>query len=363
MSTQDLDGRADASLVAAARRGDRDAFAELIGRHRWTALSVTAELLGSRDLASDAVQEASVVAMTSLDRLRSPESFGAWLCGIALNVARRWLRELRSIAPPLDTPVVDGSPGPAEQVEAAEIAVNVRRAVIRLAEGQRDAVLLFYLQGLTHREVAAELSISVGAVKARLHQARAALAPKLAPLIEIEEMSPMTKPEAPEWVDVTVSEVRRSGGGDAAGARHVVVLKERGGEGELPIWVGPFEATAIALSLEATQTPRPMTYQFAASLMSATGGRVDEVRITGLVEDVFFATVVVHGPAGLGTVDSRPSDALNLALVAGSPVRVDRRVLEDPKARDRTEWRDYAQTTAVIAEEAQREYQEGSRDL
>lgn len=82
--------------MEAARGGDREAFAELVTRHRATALALSGRLLGSADLAGDAVQEATVVAMLGLDRLRSGDRFGAWLCGIALNVARRWLRELRT---------------------------------------------------------------------------------------------------------------------------------------------------------------------------------------------------------------------------------------------------------------------------
>ena len=66
MSSRAFDGRPDAWLVDAARGGDRDAFAELIVRHRGTALTVTGRLLTSRDLAGDAVQEASLLAMTSL---------------------------------------------------------------------------------------------------------------------------------------------------------------------------------------------------------------------------------------------------------------------------------------------------------
>lgn len=198
MTVERSAGHADLELVEAARRGDREAFAELIIRHRRAALAVTARLMGSVDLAGDVVQEATLLAMTNLDRLLWPERFGAWLCGIALNVARRWLRELRSVSPTEGLAVADVAPGPDEQVEAAELAGAVRRAIASLADGQRDAVLLFYLQGLTHREVAAELAISVGAVKARLHQARAALTPKLAPSSRQGRHQPCPSPKKPD---------------------------------------------------------------------------------------------------------------------------------------------------------------------
>ncbi len=142
VTTEHFAGQSDFDLVEAARRGDREAFAELIIRHRRTALAVTARLMGSEDLASDAVQEATLLAMTDLDRLTWPERFGAWLCGIALNVARRWLRELRSISLTEGLTVADVAPGPDEQVEAAEFAAAVRRAIAGLADEQRDAVLL-----------------------------------------------------------------------------------------------------------------------------------------------------------------------------------------------------------------------------
>ena len=173
-----------------ARAGDRIAFGRLLTRHWEFASSVCARLLsGDRDAIDDVLQETSVVALVSLDRLRDPDRFSAWLCGIALNIARRRIREARRThpAPALPEPVVPGDPGPAEHAEAADLARRVRDAISYLPSGQRDAVLLFYLQGLTHREVAAELDISINAVKARLHQARGALEPKLASLHERRE--------------------------------------------------------------------------------------------------------------------------------------------------------------------------------
>ena len=80
----------DADLVRAALGGAREPFAELVRRHQRTATALAARVLGSDDLARDAVQEAVVTAMTGLDRLRSADRFGPWFCGIALNVSRRW---------------------------------------------------------------------------------------------------------------------------------------------------------------------------------------------------------------------------------------------------------------------------------
>ena len=347
----------DAELVAAARAGDMEAFGCLAGRHRGMVVAVARRLLGAQDPVADVIQEATVAALISLDRLRSPGQFGAWYAGIALNVARRLLRE--APAGPLPEEYPDHEPGPAEQAEAADVARRVRAAVAALAPGQRAAVLAFYWQGLTHVQSAAELGITVGAVKARLHQARGALAPQLASCIELscaEEVPVMPTAAEPAWVDAEVIDVRRADGPDDPLRRpHIVVLQERNGTRRLPMYTGSAEAVALACSLDATEMPRPMTYQLAANLVTAGGSRLTEVRITRLAEGVFYAVVVVEGPGGLVEVDARPSDALNLAVVSGAPVRVNTAVLSDPEVDAHPEWERYpARIPDLAAEERQR---------
>lgn len=341
----------DAELVAAALTGRKDAFAELVARHWATAVALGARVLGSADRGQDAAQEASITAMLSLGRLRAPDRFSAWFCGITLNVARSWLRQLRDELPATAVDGADAGPGPAERAEAAELAAVIRAAIAGLAPGQRDAVFLFYLQGLTHREVAAELAISTGAVKARLHQARAALRPRLTPLLDTEEENAMTQATtSPEWADVS-AEIRCTDPGDPERV-HVMVLAERDGQRRLPIWVGPAEATALAISLQSAEMPRPMAYQMAASLVSAAGARVTEVRISRLAESIFYASVVIDGPGGPHEIDARPSDAVNLAVVTGAPIRVDARLFGVETPADRPDWKDLPATAADLAREA-----------
>jgi len=330
-------------------------MAELLRRHWDTAVLLAERVLGSPDLARDAVQEAAIAAMTDVERLRSPERFGAWFCGIALNVSRKWLRQLRlersGLLPDRPSEAAD----PAEAAEIADTAARVQRAIAALADGQQDAVRLFYLQGLSHREVADELGISVSAVKARLHQARAALAPRLAQFTTTQESEAraMTATDAAEWAEVTVTDIRRSEDEDDSKREHVMLLTERGGDRRLPIWIGPAEATALALTLESVETPRPFAYKLAAGLVEAAGAQISEVRITQLLESVFYAIVVVRGPAGPREVDARPSDAVNLAAVTGIPIRVNAGLFaaatRDPEARRVS----FPSATADIAAETQ----------
>ena len=325
-------GPSDADLVRDALAGQRAALAELLRRHWDTAVFLAGRVLGSADLGRDAAQEAAIAVMTDLARLRSPDRFGAWFCGIALNTSRRWLRQLRHEVPGAPAGARDVAapgPGPGETAELADLAARVRAAIGELAPGQRDAVLLFYLQGLSHAEVAAELGISPGAVKARLHQARAALAPRLAPIAQIGKDEHMSTPAGqPEWIIADVAEIRRTEEADPARRKHIMVLTERGGTRALPIWIGPAEATAMAVTLTSTESPRPFTYKLTTTALQAAGSGVDEVRITKLDPPVFYACVVVRSPSGQQKIDARPSDAVNLALVAGAPIKVDRALFD-----------------------------------
>ncbi len=346
----------DADLVRAALGGDRRAYALLVERH-WSLLyALCRRALGDPWLADDAAQEATLQGMLSLGSLRRPEAFSSWLAGIGLNVCRRLLKDSRTrnalsweallggvSGSPLE--VADTGPSPAEVVEAAELGERVRAAVDSLPAGQRSAVLLFYLSGLSHREVALALEIEVGAVKTRLHKARRSLRRRLACLWSepdsgrtkagggigeavMSEEEKMTDPKS-ELVPVRIADVRRVPEGNGAPTMHVVLLEEVGGERRLCIWMGEWEALSLAMQLTGQQPPRPMTYTLVAALLGEVGGKVRQVTVSRLAGNVFYASVEVVGPDGKsGTVDSRPSDALNVALAAGAPIYVEAGVFD-----------------------------------
>lgn len=320
----------DPALVAAARNGDKAAFTALVGRHQSLLARVCGRMLDDATLAEDAAQEAILGALLNLDRLREPARFGPWLAGIGANICRRWLRrqardnwswEGLHGGRRIDQ-VPDPAATPSECAEAAELAGIVRRAVDGLPTGQRDAVLLFYVAGLPHREVAALLGTRSSAVKTRLHKARSSLRRDLSGLRE-ELAVNETKDVAMVVSDVIVAPAE-----DAAPERHVVVLDEVGGDRRLPIWLGAQEATGLALALTETSLPRPGPYHLAATAVAAAGGAVRQVRITRLEGRTFYAAVVVDGPSGLVEIDARPSDALNLAMLVGAPVVADAAVLQ-----------------------------------
>jgi bifunctional DNase/RNase len=273
-----------------------------------------------------------------------------------------WRRQLHQELPVGRVDEASEAQGPHERAEIGELAAAVRSAIAGLADGQRHAVALFYLQGLTHREVAAELAISVGAVKARLHQARAALASALTPLApstnsKEPDMTP-TASTTPSWTDVRVSDVRRSEPTEPIGSAHVMVLQELGGTRQLPIWIGPAEAAALALNIEEAETPRPLTYQMISDLLLGANARVSEVRITRLADTVFYAIIILQGSTRETEIDARPSDAVNLARATGAPIRVHSALLENARAADRTDWRDYPIGVTELAAQTRRDISE-----
>ena len=119
----------------------------------------------------------------------------------------------------------------------------------------------------------------------------------------------------------------------------------------------------MALTLESAEHPRPMTYNLTASLLHAAGAPLREVRITRLTPPVFYATVIVDGPAGPQEVDARPSDAVNLALVAGVPIRMDSRLLSEANTAHTAEALSYPTGAAELAAEALRHRREQMQNL
>jgi bifunctional DNase/RNase len=110
----------------------------------------------------------------------------------------------------------------------------------------------------------------------------------------------------------------------------IIILKDEEDKRSLPIWVGIFEANAIALELEKIATPRPMTHDLIKSILETIEARVLKVVVTDLKENTFFAVLHLQLGETEYTVDSRPSDAIALALRVAAPIYVDEEVF--PKA-------------------------------
>jgi bifunctional DNase/RNase len=111
----------------------------------------------------------------------------------------------------------------------------------------------------------------------------------------------------------------------------IVILKDSGGDAVLPIWVGIYEANAIALEIEKVTTPRPMTHDLIKNVLTGLDAQVKKVVVTELRDDTFFAVIWLEREGRIVSVDSRPSDALAVALRLDCPIFVDDQVLKTSK--------------------------------
>lgn len=165
----------DGELVTLARAGEAQAMAALLGRHRSAMFAVAVSRLGPGPDVEDVVQDASLVALTSLHRLRDPDSVGAWLTGITRNLCRQRSRGERELQDRGDT-----AGGADERMERLAVRDWVRAAVDALSEPLRDAVLLRYFSSAnSYQSIAAALEVPVGTVRSRLSEARRALSRQL----------------------------------------------------------------------------------------------------------------------------------------------------------------------------------------
>ena len=112
----------------------------------------------------------------------------------------------------------------------------------------------------------------------------------------------------------------------------MVVLKEVSGSSILPIWVGIYEANAIALEIEKVLTPRPMTHDLIKLLLTGLETGVRKVVVSDLKDDTYYAVIWLEKEGELISIDSRPSDALAIALRLDCPIYVDDTVLKTSKA-------------------------------
>src|SRR5579863_1721167 len=134
----------------------------------------------------------------------------------------------------------------------------------------------------------------------------------------------------------------------------IVILKDVGGDSVLPIWVGVPEANAIALEMEKVSTPRPMTHDLIKNVLTGLETQVHKVVVTELREDTFYAVIWLERGGEVISVDSRPSDALALALRVDCPIFVEELVLKTSKLA--------ANSSDRLTSDELRKYLEGLND-
>ncbi|MEP7358136.1 MAG: sigma-70 family RNA polymerase sigma factor [Anaerolineales bacterium] len=162
--------------ITNAQHGDRQAFAELVRRHRPGVVNVVYQMCGDPGVAEDAAQEAFLRAWQNLGRYSPRFAFRSWVYRIALNVAVDSLRRERPAVPLLEAEsLASGSEGPEALLERKQQAEQVQRAVLHLPPASRAVLVLREYEALSYHEIAEALDIPVGTVMSRLNYARGQL--------------------------------------------------------------------------------------------------------------------------------------------------------------------------------------------
>ncbi|HSF79956.1 MAG TPA: bifunctional nuclease family protein [Anaerolineales bacterium] len=127
-----------------------------------------------------------------------------------------------------------------------------------------------------------------------------------------------------EMVEVVIDSIRVS----LMSQQRIVILRELNAERYLPIWIGVYEAEAITIALQEVEVARPLTHDLLKNVFNKLNARVLRVEVSSLRDDTFFGNIVVEVNGHTIDVDSRPSDALNLAVRAHVPILVSRSVMD-----------------------------------
>jgi RNA polymerase sigma factor (sigma-70 family) len=319
----------DAQLVAHARADDAHAFRCLVERYQLMAFYLALRLVGQEEIAHELVQEALLQAYLSLDRLRDAARFKSWLYGIVLNLCRNWRRlhpanelSLDEEVPLFEHPL---SVDPQALAEERELKQAVRSAIGILTPKNQAVAFLFYYEDLSIQEIASLLAISLSAVKNRLHKGRQQLQAHLQALYPdiVHPSSRERKRKAMLRLQL-VKVVHR---------RHEfysdtlipLLLHKRLKRVWVPIlneqvqWRFPKQDTAIT---------EPDTTDFLVQMIGALQGKVEEVAIEALYEDVLYARVALRGQHGRHALKARVGDALLLAIREQSPISVAKAVFD-----------------------------------
>lgn len=358
----------DEAVVRRVLAGERQAFVLLLRRHQESTLRLCRRILGSNAAAEDTAQEAALQAFLNLGRLREPFQFAAWLHSIAANLAYGALRRHRptSLDPLVElASLVDASPKPEEVQAARELHDTILAAINSLSNVNREAVIGYYLEGQSYAELAELLDVPVSTVKGRLHKGRRQLEPALAPVAqEIFGAKPKETRVNDQKIEIQVDEVIRIASGDVGWreftevartvttpddpdtresppVQAVLIMREMRGPRVLPIYVGMNEAFSIWLSTTGGRSMRPLTHDLMHQIFDATDLRVRDVTVSRLAEKTFYAEISLSQGEKTYAVDSRPSDAIALAVRLNASIFAARPVFDEAALASKQAWPDW----------------------
>jgi RNA polymerase sigma factor (sigma-70 family) len=349
MAQNNYDQLSDAELVQGCLAGDKVAFTALINRHQLRLKRLLRVILSDWPEIDDVWQETVLRAYLNLEQLRQPARFGAWLCSIAINLARTQ-RRAAFLAPlsweglnEREGDEIDwldpGQPIPEAEVIKQELGDRVQEAIADLPAAEREAVMLVYFNELSHKEAALQLSSSLSAVKVRVHRGRSRLRTTLqsefGPSLAQQQFKEKKMIKVKVYDLMIVSPQDQQGkpnlilGNLLNPKNRILLLKEETGDRALAIWLDSYDIRPITSQLEQRELKRPMTFELTKTLLEVGGVVVDRVLISHLDENTFYGIMTVKTSSTVSEIDCRPSDAINLALRLDVPIFVDAKLMRE----------------------------------
>ncbi len=344
-----FDNLTDAALVAASLAGDKGAFGRIVTRHWPRVHRVAARCLADAFEVDDIAQEAFLQAYLSLTMLRDSQHVGAWVCGIAANLARMRLRSQRDTSTLEGWEIADGVTPEAITIQNERLS-HLYDTIDTLPPAERAAIWHVYRDGMSLRETAAKLAISLSATKVRIHRGRQRLRHQLTeqlPMIPVDihdklfwvnHVGPRT-PSAEnrhlrtltfDEAALLLEEARKPFQEHiqnrpyplGEGRRSVcLLLKEHKGDRAVPIWIDPVEADTIVLERsQPTWSTRPQTYDLMLRILETGGITIKQLVISSLENSIFIGTLTLNCKGEMIELDCRPSDGMALATKLGFPM-------------------------------------------
>ncbi len=334
----------DQQIIREYLDGNTKAFNVLINRYQYAVYGMCYHFAHNFADAKDLTQETFIQAFTKLDQLRNPQKFSSWLRQITMNVYRMWRRNQErypkvSIEKVGEENLVDKqSPSPQKEIEINELRAKVRRAISSLSEKNRLTLTLYYIDGLTYEEIGTFLDIPKTTIKSRLYKARKKLKKEVLQMTKDEfQHSPLPEDFSSQVLqEVELTQIYPLKETDdfhtlmkqqAKQTLLILILTSKEEPNRhLPIFIGFNEGSAIFLARKGISPPRPLTHDLIVTLLKAAGATVQKVIVTDLRETTFFGRIILECNGKIKEIDSRPSDAIAIAVRLKTPIFIAKKI-------------------------------------
>ena len=309
-------------LITKALAGDKKAFGFLADKYYAYCLTIAENIIDDKDVAKDLVQNGLMDAYFCLSNLRNTKAFKEWLAGIIRNICKNYLRENNKQFQSLKQ-YYEEHHNP-ETYEEERIVSIVLDGIKSLDMPYQMVVYLFYYEGKSIDEICNELSITSSVAKVRLHRARKELRTILERNQELREFQQYHKYRK---IMRRVTIIDMILGGENNSKCSVLFYDEESFR-VLPIVITREEAENMLIAMKGIEFPRPMTFNLITEIIKSNSLVPVAVHVTEILDGVFLSKLQLKGEKQVMEYDSRPSDAVTIALMFDCPIFVSQNILD-----------------------------------